>query len=364
MANGTESLLEDIYDPGGEIAKLQGQYMSQNPDIPTATGDVSDFRHEGVMSNISDYFNPFGNMRGPLGTAGNIFGDVSAYGAGLINEFPALFDPSQTWGAIGEDLAANYRGTFGTPYGTSTSDIYKNIFGVLPSQYGTDLDAAQAAAIENINQMMAVNQAGIPTVAPSDMPMPGMFGIQPESMGPGGFSGGAGAGAGPGGLSGIEIDPFNQPWAEELDKKPMEDIGVITGEPLERQYRRVHWAGPGEVPEGYQSESYYVDPSESWNYTPGREVFHSVLGGGQSPYRHFMNMLPTGITEGEYREREGIGALDPLVSGNWVSTPMTYSDIPESWDYYGSGGMGQRSLPDYLRTRLHPSGTHYGRYVE
>jgi len=55
----------------------------------------------------------------------------------------------------------------------------------LPSQYGTDLGAAQAAAVENINQMMAASQAGIPTVVPSDRPMSGMFGIQSESMGPG-----------------------------------------------------------------------------------------------------------------------------------------------------------------------------------
>jgi len=52
----------------------------------------------------------------------------------------------------------------------------------LPSQYGTDLGAAQAAAAENINQMMATSQAGIPTVAPRDIPMSGMFGLQRESL--------------------------------------------------------------------------------------------------------------------------------------------------------------------------------------
>ena len=52
----------------------------------------------------------------------------------------------------------------------------------LPSQYGTDLGAAQAAATENINQMMAASQASIPTVAPRNIPMSGMFGLQRESL--------------------------------------------------------------------------------------------------------------------------------------------------------------------------------------
>ena len=61
---------------------------------------------------------------------GNFIGDTLAYGAGLINEVPALargFN-KENFDAIKEDLAANYAGTFGTPNTTTAQQIYNQVF--------------------------------------------------------------------------------------------------------------------------------------------------------------------------------------------------------------------------------------------
>jgi hypothetical protein len=77
-----------------------------------------------------------------------------AFGAGLINEVPALgrgFN-AQNLGEIKEDIAANFRGSFGTPNTATAQGIYEDVFSKAAPQtvrggpfanYGT----AQAAEV-------------------------------------------------------------------------------------------------------------------------------------------------------------------------------------------------------------------------
>jgi len=80
------------------------EYGVQNP----ATGPASDARHMAAMNNLSNSLSPMNNP------VGNFIGDTLAFGAGLINEVPALgrgFN-AQNLGEIAEDIAANYAGSF------------------------------------------------------------------------------------------------------------------------------------------------------------------------------------------------------------------------------------------------------------
>ncbi len=92
----------------------------------TASGPVSDFRHQAAMNELS-------KSLGPNALSNVSFipsGDTLAFTSGLINEIPALFrglDP-QNLKEIGEDIVSNFKGTYLTSNKETPESIYQNIF--------------------------------------------------------------------------------------------------------------------------------------------------------------------------------------------------------------------------------------------
>jgi hypothetical protein len=116
------SFLDSLYN--ADLINQLGYQAFQNYPSDSATGPLSDARHMAAMNELSKSLSPFDNK------FGNFIGDTLAYGAGLINEVPALargFN-KENFDAIKEDLAANYAGTFGTPNTTSAQQIYDQVF--------------------------------------------------------------------------------------------------------------------------------------------------------------------------------------------------------------------------------------------
>ena len=88
----------------------------------TATGPISDFRHQAAMNELSKSFSP--------GLVPNIIGDTIAFGAGLINEIPSLGRGlnRENLREIGEDIVSNFKGTYGTSNKRTPEEIYDSIF--------------------------------------------------------------------------------------------------------------------------------------------------------------------------------------------------------------------------------------------
>ena len=118
------SFIDRLYNPE-QIVELENQYGNAYGIANSAAGPLSDARHMAAMNNLSTSLSPMDNK------FGNFIGDTLAFGAGLINEVPALgrgFN-KQNLGEIVEDIKANYAGSFGTPNQTTSEDIYNQVFG-------------------------------------------------------------------------------------------------------------------------------------------------------------------------------------------------------------------------------------------
>ena len=123
IAEGTNTFVDSLYNPQ-EIAALENLYADRYGISNTSGGIISDARHMAAMNNLSNTLSPFNNR------FGEFIGDVGAFTAGAVNEIPALFRGlnKQNLGEIGEDLVANYRGSFGTPNQTTAEQIYQDEF--------------------------------------------------------------------------------------------------------------------------------------------------------------------------------------------------------------------------------------------
>jgi len=146
-----------------KIAALENEYGSKYGITDTAGGISSDARHMAAMNELSNSLSPMDNK------FGNFIGDALAYGAGAVNEIPALFRgfDSKNLREIKEDLAANWKGSFGTPNQTTAEQIYGDVFkGSTPSRtasiptYGTA--AAEDITIDGgmLNSPFMENQIG------------------------------------------------------------------------------------------------------------------------------------------------------------------------------------------------------------
>ena len=85
------------------------------------------------------------------GIVPDFIGDTGAFLAGLINEVPALGRGlnKQNLGEIGEDIAANFRGSFLTPNKTTAEQIYGDVFeGSVPARTASVPTYGTAAAGE------------------------------------------------------------------------------------------------------------------------------------------------------------------------------------------------------------------------
>jgi hypothetical protein len=121
-AIGIEVLFEEKKDGGGALQNLAVKDYAQGDYTKTATGPISDFRHQAAMNELSKSFSP--------GLVPNIIGDTIAFGAGLINEIPALGRGvnRENLREIGEDIVSNFKGTYGTSNKRTPEEIYDSIF--------------------------------------------------------------------------------------------------------------------------------------------------------------------------------------------------------------------------------------------
>ena len=141
--------IASLYDRD-TLVGLENEFGSRFGVENTATGPASDARHMAAMNELSKSFSPMNN---PFG---NFIGDTVAFGAGLINEIPALGRgfSKQNLGEIKEDIVANFRGSFGTPNTATARGIYEDVFSRTTPQMVregpfTNYGAAQAATANN-----------------------------------------------------------------------------------------------------------------------------------------------------------------------------------------------------------------------
>ena len=139
--------LASLYDRD-EIVDLENEYANQYGIENSASGALSDARHMAAMNNLSNSLSPMNNR------VGNFIGDIGAFGAGLVNEVPAALTRGfnkENYGEIMEDIAANARGTFGTPNTTTAQQIYDSVFSKgVPTQTASNIGnygTAQAAEV-------------------------------------------------------------------------------------------------------------------------------------------------------------------------------------------------------------------------
>ena len=109
-------------DKVGALQNLAVKDYAQGDYTKTASGPISDFRHRAAMNELSKSFSP--------GPVPNIIGDTIAFGAGLINEIPALGRgvDRENLREIGEDIFSNFKGTYGTSNKRTPEEIYDSIF--------------------------------------------------------------------------------------------------------------------------------------------------------------------------------------------------------------------------------------------
>ena len=125
LTNKLNNSLSNLYN-ADKIQQLEYDAGRNYGYTNTASGPVSDFRHQAAMNELS-------KSLGPNALSNVSFipsGDTLAFGAGLINEIPALFrglDP-QNLKEIGEDIVSNFKGTYLTSNKETPESIYQNIF--------------------------------------------------------------------------------------------------------------------------------------------------------------------------------------------------------------------------------------------
>jgi hypothetical protein len=120
--------IASLYDRD-TLVGLENEFGSQYGVQNTASGPASDARHMAAMNNLSNTLSNSG-LGIAMGLPSELAGDVAAFGAGLINELPALGRgfSAQNLGEIKEDIAANFRGSFGTPNTATARGIYEDVF--------------------------------------------------------------------------------------------------------------------------------------------------------------------------------------------------------------------------------------------
>jgi hypothetical protein len=141
-----------------QVVDLENQYGNEYGLQQTGTGIGSDARHMAAMNNLSNTLSNSG-LGLAMGLPSELAGDVGAFGAGLINELPALsrgFN-KENFGEIGEDISANFRGTFETPNSTTAEDIYSQVFtGAVPQRVASGnpmgYGAAQASELTDLER--------------------------------------------------------------------------------------------------------------------------------------------------------------------------------------------------------------------
>ena len=135
-------IFSGLYNPE-QIADLESQYTNEYGIQNTSGGIASDARHMSAMNNLSNSLSPMNNG------IGNFIGDTGAFLAGGLNEIGALrrgFN-RENLGEIGEDIIANFKGSYGTPNSTTAEDIYSQVFkGAVPQRVASGNPMGYGAA--------------------------------------------------------------------------------------------------------------------------------------------------------------------------------------------------------------------------
>jgi len=150
------NFLNNLYN-ADQIAALENEYGSKYGITNTSGGISSDARHMAAMNELSKSLSPMDNK------FGNFIGDTLAFGAGAINEIPALFRglDSKNLAEIKEDIIANYKGSFGTPNQTTAEQIYGDVFeGSTPARTASVPTYGTAAAAE-VRPTMGMKDTGL-----------------------------------------------------------------------------------------------------------------------------------------------------------------------------------------------------------
>ena len=127
MANLFNTAAQKVSDFANldKVQALESKYGAGSTGLP------SDARHMAAMNQLSNAIaTPINKISEPLGT---FVGDTGAFAAGLINEIPGVYRSIKGEAPIKdvwEDIAANWKGSFGTPNITTSEEIYKDVYGI------------------------------------------------------------------------------------------------------------------------------------------------------------------------------------------------------------------------------------------
>ena len=139
---------DKMYKLGGnlfgidEIAKIASQYpedVNTNPIGSYGVGVQSDAKHQAASARASDMFYDmlgYTPLRGlPESFKEPMADTMSLVGGGAVELGGSLFDWAKSGfkdnnylTAAKEDIISDYKGSFGTPYGTSISDVMDNVY--------------------------------------------------------------------------------------------------------------------------------------------------------------------------------------------------------------------------------------------
>ena len=157
-----------------------------------STGLPSDARHMAAMNELSKTIaKPISKISEPLGT---FVGDTGAFAAGLINEIPGVYRSIKGEAPIKdvwEDIAANWRGSYGTSNITTPEEIYKDVYGIpsidptgrnLFTQYGYEDDPYAGikgqTAFLGLPQLFGIMKSGLSRKAIKDAIIRDLIGKQ------------------------------------------------------------------------------------------------------------------------------------------------------------------------------------------
>tara|TARA_R100001530_G_scaffold51832_1_gene38390 strand:+ start:25 stop:756 length:732 start_codon:yes stop_codon:yes gene_type:complete len=123
-----------------EITRIAAQYPSDPQTNPIGTygvGVQSDAKHQAASARASDmFYDMLGAtqliprvIRNPIADTLSFAGGVGVEGIGsLLDYAKSGFKDKNYLTAAKEDIISDWKGTFGTDYGTSTADIMNNVY--------------------------------------------------------------------------------------------------------------------------------------------------------------------------------------------------------------------------------------------
>ena len=132
------NLRDSIFDTD-TIAKIASQYPSDPQTNPIGTygvGVQSDAKHQAASARASDKFNDMLNftpiprpIHGLLSDSISLAGGAGVEAIGSLKDYAMSgFKDKNYLTAAKEDMISDWKGTFGTDYGTSTADIMNNVY--------------------------------------------------------------------------------------------------------------------------------------------------------------------------------------------------------------------------------------------